>query len=134
MILWLQVVSTSVVLAQFSSHGGNHGNMQHEGKEDKRFRTNHRHITKEEETLLILTDWLSSGFKFFQYLYSLQGKMNKLHHVWPFKEFVDKESEIVWCGLITNWLSDITWYLSMQCILKCESKSRNTDTKQTKNN
>ena len=60
--------------------------------------------------------------------------MNKLLHVWPFKEFVDKESEIVCFGLITYWLSDITWYLSMQCILKCESKSRNTDTKQTKNN
>ena len=34
MILWLQVVSASVALAQFSSNGGNHGNMQHEGKED----------------------------------------------------------------------------------------------------
>ena len=34
MIIWLQVVSTSVVLAQFSSHGGNHGNMKHEGKDN----------------------------------------------------------------------------------------------------
>ena len=34
MILWLQFVSTFVFLAQFGSHGGNHGNMQHEGKEN----------------------------------------------------------------------------------------------------